>query len=848
LAVFVITACADDQGGEPKPLTQVELDAFATALEVRVEIVENAPATCAADAPFGLCHNGRLSLQNSGAAFDTKNFALYFSAAHPLLAIQNSEFELSHIEGDLQRLEPSASFRGFEAGETKVIPFQGAFCVVASPQVLPRYYVAAPGLKPAIIANTNTDDETAFVVPFTRPEQLLCGAPDPMVPSSATSRFEENQTVRDLGAEAVRAEIVPRPLALVEKGGVLDISSGLSLHATGLSQATLAAVTASFAPFVRSEQGIAVTVSVDATLPEFAAAPQSEAYRLTIDEASVRIVGADPAGAFYGIQSLLALLPLDNAAPTLPTLEIPYDAPRYPYRGVHVDVARNFHPASLLHKLLKVMAAYKLNALHLHLADDEGFRLEIPGLPELTELSGQRCHDPHETHCILPQLGSGPFSDTEGSGHFTRDEFIDLLRAASALHIDVIPEFDMPGHSRAAVRAMALRAAHGDASYRLDDPGDTSQYRSVQFYDDNVANPCLESTYVFVEKLMDEVGAMYSEAGVPLRTWHTGADEVPAGAWTHSPRCQQVYAENPSVTGPNEVLPYFLSRVAALAKARGMSIRAYNDGLRRTTSNGETEVLSPERDLSGVTASTNWAANLQWFDDSLAPLTDLDYQVVLSSFDYLYFDHPQAPDPEERGNPWATRFSDTKRVFSYISGNLAANAQLMPICQNGGCPATLSATAPAKPQNVIGIQGDLWSEFIRSDEHFEYMAFPRMLALAERAWHRAEWEPPDGMDAAAPIDLKALASDWERFANVLGHRELPKLDQTGVRYRLEVPGGRLVNGTLEANVSAPGLRIEYKAPNGEWTAYNAAEPPALGSTELRAVTSTGRAGRAAPVP
>jgi hexosaminidase len=486
------------------------------------------------------------------------------------------------------------------------------------------------------------------------------------------------------------------------------------------------------------------------------------------------------------------------------------------------------------------MAEYKLNALHLHLADDEGFRLEIPGLPELTELSAQRCHDPSETRCLLPQLGSGPFTDTSGSGYFSREEFISLLRAAAALHIEVVPEFDMPGHSRAAVRAMDLRASRGDSTFRLSDPDDVSQYRSVQFYSDNVINPCLESSYAFVEKIMAEVAAMYAEADVPLRTFHIGADEVPAGAWGASPRCRALYDKTPLVTTREGVLPYFLSRVASLARSHGFGLRTYHEGLRRGDMG---DLLDPKTDLGSVTASTNFSTNLQWFDDALAGLTEAGYAVVLSNFDYLFFDHPQEPDPEERGNPWATRFTDTKHVFSFISGNLSANAQLSPVCANGGCSGTTNATPPSKPENVIGLEAALWSELMRTDEQLEYMALPRLLALAERAWHRADWEPKDGMDAAAPIDLPRLAEDWQRFANVLGHDELPKLDRAGLRYRIEVPGGRIVKGRLEANVALPGLRIQYRTLDGEWALYDAREPPALSECELRAVSSNGRAGR-----
>jgi hexosaminidase len=128
------------------------------------------------------------------------------------------------------------------------------------------------------------------------------------------------------------------------------------------------------------------------------------------------------------------------------------------------------------------------------------------------------------------------------------------------------------------------------------------------------------------------------------------------------------------------------------------------------------------------------------------------------------------------------------------------------------------------------------------------MAFPRLLSLAERGWHRAGWEPPDGMDMAAPIVRAALDADWERFANTLGHKELLELEQAGIAFRIDVPGARIVDGRLEANVATPGLGIEYRDEAGNFVPYDPAAPPALGATEVRAVTASGRAGRAVSVP
>lgn len=181
------------------------------------------------------------------------------------------------------------------------------------------------------------------------------------------------------------------------------------------------------------------------------------------------------------------------------------------------------------------MSRYKLNILHLHLSDDEGWRIEIPGLPELTSVGANRCHDVSETRCLLPQLGSGPDTSTTGSGYFSREDYIEILRYANARQITVIPEIDMPAHARAAVISMEARykklMAEGKVSeanqYRLQEDGDDSSVTTVQYYDrTSFINPCLPSAQRFVSKIMNELIAMHREAGQPLETWHFGGDEA----------------------------------------------------------------------------------------------------------------------------------------------------------------------------------------------------------------------------------------------------------------------------------------------------------------------------------
>ena len=178
-------------------------------------------------------------------------------------------------------------------------------------------------------------------------------------------------------------------------------------------------------------------------------------------------------------------------------------------------------------RLLDQMAARKLNKFHFHLSDDEGWRIEIPGLPELTEIGARRCHDLSEQRCLLPQLGSGPFSNNNGSGFLSRSDYIDIIKYARARHIEVIPEFDMPAHARAAVIAMEARyqrlmrqgKEQQANEYRLLDPSDSSNTTSVQLYDrTSYLNPCMPSSLRFVDKVIAEVQAMHRAAGQPLTT------------------------------------------------------------------------------------------------------------------------------------------------------------------------------------------------------------------------------------------------------------------------------------------------------------------------------------------
>ncbi|ACY14028.1 family 20 glycosylhydrolase [Haliangium ochraceum] len=885
-----------DAGVPAAPLTQEVLDRMARDIELRYELLETHGAQAGVDCKalagdYASCHTARLVLSNRGEeALPSGGWTLYFHSIRRVLSVEGEDFTISHINGDLHALRPTASFAGFAAGEALNVAFVAEYWTLYQSDFMPRYYLSADGLDSRIIANTDSDDSDAYAAPITG-ENRKRTPQDNNVFATAQTRYDDNASLTLLAAEEVARTVIPTPVSQEHpEAGALDLSVGVDIAASeALSQASVDALAQrlSLLGVERADGGVSVSVSVDAAHfeGEDAAYASAGGYELRVGPADggggddIEIIGYDQAGAFYGVQSLMALLPAGGDGGD-GALSVPHalikDAPRFAHRGVLVDVARNFRSKQVLLRFIEQMAAYKLNRLHLHLSDDEGWRLAIDGLPELTEVGGRRCHDLDERRCLLPQLGSGPFDDNAGSGFYSRADYIDIVRHAQAHFVQVIPEIDMPAHARAAIVAMEARyellaASDQDAAaeYRLRDPDDTSNYTSVQFYDDSYLNPCQPSTYRFADKVIGEVQAMHLEAGQPLAAWHMGGDEaknIHLGGgyeglggttewkgsidqsaedlpWAKSPRCQQLLADQPAIGGVGDLGAYFARRMGEIVAAREIAtLVAWQDGLKGIDSAGE---------LAVAEVMINFWETLYWGGfESVHAWLESGFSVVLSNPDYLYFDFPYEVDPAERGYYWAARAIDAKKVFTFSPGNLAQNAETSR--DRDGNP--FAATTAVAEAAFTGIQGQLWGETIRSDAHFEYMAFPRLLALAERAWHRASWELERDVGqsfeagVSEHVDTAALAFDWNRFANALGQKELAKLDAAGVAYRVPVPGATLVEGKLSANVEFPGLRIQYRDAAGSWQLYDAeAQPAASASTELRALATDERAGRAVTV-
>lgn len=825
--------------------TQAQLDRFAATLDVRYQVLDNRPGA-AACAPAPGCHLAELTL----TAPDTPaaGWSLYFSSVVRILRADGDSFALSHINGDVYRLTPTAAFAGFAPGRPVRIALKLEGHELSELYPMPNHYVAAEGLAARTIASTRpvVDPETGleslpFVAPFTDEARLAGGSAADTTAWATPARIYAVNAVT--AAQAVpRAAVLPTPLRtkLDPRGGDLDLSRGVKPSISGVPRAALAAGLARLARAGATAAPGGAPLRIRVAPAEKLAAG---GYHLTIKAGAIEIVASDPEGAANGLSSLAQLV---DARRTVPLLAIE-DAPRFDFRGLHIDVARNFHSKAEILAILDQMATYKLNRLHLHLADDEGWRVEIAGLPELTTIGAHRCHDPTERTCLLPQLGAGPDPSTPVNGFYSRADYIEIVRAAQARRIQVIPSFDMPGHSRAAIKAMEARAARLRAEgrpeaeagrYLLSEAANASVYSSIQHYDDNTINVCLDSAYAFLGKVVDEMAALHAAAGQPLTRYHIGADETP-GAWSASPACAAYEAR----TGirPADLGGHFIEKVSAMLAARGVVVAGWSDGMGHAKADR----------MPAKVHSNNWGALGGEGPASAHLQANQGWEVVISTPEVLYFDSPQAADPKERGYDWPSRATDTRKVFDFMPENLPAHAELWTDLHDR--PQASKDEYPLEPGvRFDGLQGQLWSETIRSDAQVEYMLYPRMLALAERAWHGANWETPytpgKAYDPAtgaftAPMRVRRDA-DWAAFANLLGARELARLDAAGVAYRIPTVGAVVEDGRLKANVEFPGLPIEYRVEGGAWRPYVEGAPVA-GQVEVRARSSDGkRAGRA----
>lgn len=452
-----------------------------------------------------------------------------------------------------------------------------------------------------------------------------------------------------------------------------------------------------------------------------------EGYRLTVTPQKITIAGKG-AGLFYGIQTLIQLMPSDDAATIkLPCVQIE-DYPRFAYRGMMLDVCRHFFSVEFVKKYIDLMAAYKLNNFHWHLTDDQGWRIEIKKYPRLTEIGSQRAQTViGNYHDRTPQQ----FDNTPYGGFYTQDQIRDVVKYAADRYINVVPEIEMPGHSAAAI------AAYPELSC---DPGQTYKVAETWGVFKDVYCPT-DKTFDFLQDVLTEVMELF-----PSKYIHIGGDEVPKTAWQQSAYCQKMIRKL-GLKNEEGLQSYFVQRMEKFVNSKGRSIIGWDEILEGGLSPNAT-VMSWRGEAGGIAAAQQ------------------NHDVIMTpGSGGLYFDHAQG------------KLSDEPLS---IGGN-------DPLSKPYNYNPTPAALTPGQQKHVIGVQANLWTEYIPTENKAEYMLLPRMLALSEIAW--------------TPLANK----NFDDFANTRLPLHLAKFDKDGFDYHVPI-----AIGAKDTVIFGPQLNVQLK--------------------------------------
>jgi len=401
-----------------------------------------------------------------------------------------------------------------------------------------------------------------------------------------------------------------------------------------------------------------------------------EGYKLKVNSNNLSIVAVDGSGLFYGVQTLIQLIPSSFLSNQIKQVKVPAciitDYPRFKYRGMHLDVGRHFFPVSFIKQYIDMMAMYKFNTFHWHLTEDQGWRIEIKKYPRLTEIGAYRDSTLVGKYSDKPQKWDGK----RYGGFYTQEQIREVVKYADERHITIIPEIEMPGHSLAALAAYPYLACK---------PGPYRPATTWGVFPDIYCPK--EKTFKFLEDVLTEVMELF-----PGKYIHIGGDEAPKDRWKESKLCQQLIKKN-GLKNEDELQTYFVERIEKFLNAHGRQLIGWDEILDGGLSPGAT-VMSWRGIEGGIAAAK------------------AGHDAIMTPGNYCYFDHYQT-GPE--GEPIAIGGMTTlKDVYDYE-----------PV------PEELNKK---EAQHILGAQGNVWTEYMPTPEKVEYMVLPRMAALSEVVW------------------------------------------------------------------------------------------------------------------
>ena len=502
--------------------------------------------------------------------------------------------------------------------------------------------------------------------------------------------------------------IIPMPNSLEWKDGEFKLleSSEIITAAEFLVEAE------AFAASLRPATGFKIPVSLGSKSTASngaivficeANSDSAESHTLEVSPECVAITANSAAGAFYATRSLLQLFPVDifrsakiaDSDWTVPSVLIK-DSPRFAWRGMHFDSARYFMPKNFILKFLDLMALHKLNVFHWHLTEDQGWRLEIKKYPKLTEVSAWRKETVSGHYNNHPRR----FDNTPHGGFYTHDDVREIVAYAAARHITVLPEIEMPGHT------VAVLAAYPE----LGCTGGPYEVNPLWGVKDDVFCAGDDKVFEFLENVLSEVMDLF-----PSEYIHIGGDECPKKRWKECPKCQE-RIKNEGLKDEDELQSYFITKMEKFINSRGRRIIGWDEILEGGLA-PNAAVMAWRGVKGGVKAA------------------ELDHDVVFATNEYTYFDYYQSED----------KFKEPVAIGGFLP--------LEKVYAHEPIPEEIPKD---KHHLVLGAQAQLWSEYIPTPKHMEYMAFPRLCALSEIVWTNAEKKDYEGFKERLEVFSKTL--------------------------------------------------------------------------------------------
>jgi hexosaminidase len=496
--------------------------------------------------------------------------------------------------------------------------------------------------------------------------------------------------------------VIPRPVSYTFQGDELEWNGPVNIKASDSSQQKIGSflkeyldaknIPANLDPSASGTQTISFEISGDTAIKD-------EGYKLVVGENGVSITGRDNAGLFYGMQTLLQMI--GAYGNKLPFVTI-NDAPRFAYRGLHLDVGRHMFPVEFIKKYIDLLAHHKYNRFHWHLTEDQGWRIEIKKYPRLQEVGAYRKETVIGHASTATRSNPKNFDGKRYGGFYTQDQIKDVQYAQDR-YVTIIPEIELPGHALAALSAYP----------KLGCTGGPYEAATTWGVFDDVFCAGKEEAFVFLQDVIDEVVPLF-----PGKYVHIGGDECPKTQWEKCPHCKK-RMKTEKLKDTHELQSYFIQRVEKYLNSKGKQIIGWDEILEGGLAPNAT-VMSWRGEEGGIAAAKQ------------------NHDVIMTPGNWCYFDHYQA-GPE--GEPLAIgNMTTVEEVYGYE-----------PV------PSQLSVE---EAKHVLGAQANVWTEYIPTSEHAEYMVYPRACAMAEVLWTPAEHRKYDNFLARMPEHANRL-TEWD---------------------------------------------------------------------------------------